>query len=164
MKPYVQYGVEYHHSSYDAWWKYGNRHGLYALIHRNRADFLEVDTLAKKYPRVRWVVAHCGSDFKTADLAIESIQKHPNVYAEITLTPVTFGIIDYLVRHAGADRVVYGSDLPMRDPRQQLGWVVYSRLTVAEKNMVLWKNAMRIVQPCKQRLPSYNRPCLRTLM
>ena len=163
MKPYVQYGVEYHHSSYDAWWKYGNRHGLYALIHRNRADFLEVDTLAKKYPRVRWVVAHCGSDFKTADLAIGSIQKHPNVYAEITLTPVTFGIIDYLVQHAGADRVVYGSDLPMRDPRQQLGWVVYSRLPVAEKNMVLWKNAMRIVQPCKQRLPSYNRPCLGTL-
>ena len=83
------------------------------------------------------MVAQCGSDFKTADLAIESIQKHPNVYAEITLTPVTFGIIDYLVQHAGADRVVYGSDLPMRDPRQQLGWVVYSRLPVAEKNMVL---------------------------
>jgi predicted TIM-barrel fold metal-dependent hydrolase len=158
MKPYVRYGVEYHHPSYDLWWRYGNRHGFYAGIHRNRGDFLEVDTLAKKYPRVRWVVYHCGSDYRTADQAIASMLKNPNVYAEITLTPVTFGIIDYLVEHAGEDRIVYGSDLPMRDPRQQLGWVVFSRLSVKAKEKVLWRNAMNIIRPCLKRLPAHNRP------
>lgn len=162
MKPYVQYGVEYHHPSYDVWWKFGNRLGLYALIHRNRPDFLELDTLAKKYPRVRWVVAHCGSDFHTADKAIECIRKHPNVYAEITLTPVPCGIIDYLVKGAGEDRVVYGSDLPMRDPRQQLGWVVFSRLSEKQKRKVLAESAMKILAPCLARLPEHNRPPLRS--
>ena len=86
------------------------------------------------------------------------MKKHPNVYAEITLTPVTAGIIEYLVKNAGADRVLYGSDLPMRDPRQQLGWVVYSRLPVAVKKKILAQNALQMLAPCLQRLPDYNRP------
>ncbi len=158
MKPYHVHGIEYHHKSYDQWWRYGNERRFYALIHRNRDDFAEVDALAAKYPEVRWVIAHCGESHRVADLAIEAMKKHRNVYAEITLTPVTFGVIDYLVEHIGADRVVYGSDLPMRDPRQQLGWVVFSRLTLAAKRQVLGGNALRVIKPCLKRLPAYNRP------
>jgi predicted TIM-barrel fold metal-dependent hydrolase len=158
MKPYHIYGVEYHHPSYDVWWEFGNARRFYALMHRNRNDFAEIEALAKKYPDVRWVVAHCGADFKTADQAVETIKKYPNVYAEITLTPVAFGVIDYLVANAGEDRIVYGSDLPMRDPRQQLGWVVFSRLSVAQKRKVLAENALRVIAPCLDRLPERNRP------
>lgn len=160
MKPYHLYGVEYHHPSYDVWWRYGNAHQLYALIHRTRQDFLEVETLAQKYPDVRWVVAHCGGSFKWADMAIEAMKKFSNVYAEITLTPVWLGIVEYLVRGAGADRVLYGSDLPMRDPRQQLGWVIFSRLSLEEKKQVLGENALAVIKPCWDRLPDHSRPAI----
>ncbi len=161
MKPYVQYGVEYHHPSYDVWWKFGNEHSFYAGIHRNRGDFLEVETLAKKYPRVRWVVYHVGESYKVADAAIECIKKFPNVYGELTLTPVTGRVVEYLVKGAGADRILYGSDLPMRDPRQQLGWVVYANLSVKDKERVLWRNAMDVIRPCLDRLPKYNHPVVK---
>lgn len=158
MKPYWIHGLEYSHPRYESWWAYGNAHDFYALIHRVREDFAEVNALAAKYPRVRWVVAHCASDFATADMAIACAKKHPNVYLEITLTPTFGGIIDYLVDGAGSERVVYGSDLPMRDPRQQFGWVVFSRLSPEQKSDVLHRNAMRILQPCLSRLPEINRP------
>lgn len=158
MKPYHIHGVEYHHSSYDIWWRYGNAHKFYALIHRTRDDFLEVETLARKYPDVRWVVAHCGGSFAWADMAIETMRKFSNVYAEITLTPVWLGIVEYLVRLAGAERVLYGSDLPMRDPRQQLGWVVFSRLSPEEKCKVLGENALQVIAPCRSRLPDHSWP------
>ncbi len=158
MKPYVRYGVEYHHPSYDVWWEFGEKHRLYALLHRVRADYAEVDALAAKYPGVRWVVAHCGADYAVADGAIEMMRKHPNVYAEITLTPVPLGIVDYLVEHGGSDRVLYGSDLPMRDPRQQLGWVVFSRMSLAAKKKVLGTNALEVIAPIRERLPEANRP------
>ena len=158
MKPYGVYGVPYDDPAYAVWWRYGNERQFYALLHRTRGDFREIDALAEAYPNVRWLVAHCGSDYRTADMAIESAQKHPNVYAEITLTPVTLGIIEYLVAGAGEDRVLYGSDLPMRDPRQQLGWVVFSRLPLAQKQKVLAGNAMAVVQPCLERLPAASRP------
>ncbi|HWL51624.1 MAG TPA: amidohydrolase family protein [Chthoniobacteraceae bacterium] len=160
MKPYVTHGIEYHHPSYDVWWRFGNQHHLYAGLHRNRSDFLEVSTLAAKYPNIRWVVYHCGGDYATADRAIECLREHPNVYAEITLTSVPCGIIDHLAAHAGADRILYGSDLPMRDPRQQLGWVVFSRLSFEEKAKILAANAMEVIRPCLSRLPAHNRPSL----
>ncbi|MCG3148668.1 MAG: hypothetical protein PCFJNLEI_02113 [Verrucomicrobiae bacterium] len=160
MKPYHTYGLTYDHPRYDCWWEYGNAHQLYAGIHRNRLDFSEVNTLAKKYPRVRWVVYHCGMRYDVADAAIECMKQFPNVYAELTYTSVTAGVIEYLVQHAGADRVVYGSDLPMRDPRQQLGWVVYTKLPVAVKARLLAGNALQIIKPNLPYLPPHNRPAI----
>lgn len=148
MKPYVVYGLRYDDPMYDPWWEFGNQKGFYALIHRTANDFSELDSLAPRFPNITWVVAHCGSDYSTADMAIACAKKNPNVCLEITLTPVTFGIIDYLVESVGADRVVYGSDLPMRDPRQQLGWVIYSRMSEEDKAKVLGGNALRIVKKC----------------
>lgn len=158
MKPYPFFGVEYHDKRYDIWWEYGNENSFYALIHHSRNDLLEVDKLASRYPNVRWVVAHTGSNYRVADMAIEMMKKHSNVYAEITFTSVTAGIIEYMVNEAGDDRVVYGSDLPMRDPRQQLGWVVFSNLPAAAKEKILASNAARIIKPCLQRLPASSRP------
>ena len=158
MKPYLHYGVPYHDPSYDIWWKYGNEHHLYGLLHSTRSDLQEVETLAPKYPNVRWVIAHAGSNFGMADRAIAAMKKYPNIYAEITLTPVQMGMVEYLVEGAGEDRIMYGSDLPMRDPRQQLGWVVFSKLPLAVKKKVLGENALHVIKPKLDSLPLYNVP------
>jgi len=78
--------------------------------------------------------------------------------AKINLASVPLGMIDYLVERCGEGRVLYGSDLPVLDPRQPLGWVVFSRLPVAAKKKVLGQNALRVIRPCRSRLPAYNRP------
>ncbi|HWL52671.1 MAG TPA: amidohydrolase family protein [Chthoniobacteraceae bacterium] len=147
MKPYFHYGVPYHDASYDPWWQYGNRRGFYALLHRVLPDFSEVASLAARYPAVRWVVAHSASDFATAEMAIACAREFPNVYLEITYTPTLRGIIEFLARGAGEERVLYGSDLPMRDPRQQFGWVVFSSLSARAKRKILFENALKVVGP-----------------
>ncbi|MBM3402711.1 MAG: hypothetical protein FJY21_10465 [Bacteroidetes bacterium] len=158
MKPYHFYGMEYHNPAYDIWWEYGNKHSLYGLIHPSRTDLLEVDQLAGKYKNVRWVIAHAAGSYKMADMAIEMMKKHQNVFAEITLTPVPLGVIEYMVEAVGDDRILYGSDLPMRDPRQQLGWLVFSRLPLASKKKILGENAYRVIEPCIKNMPGYNVP------
>ena len=62
-------------------------------------------------------MAHAGGDWAFAEEVAECVRRHPNVYAEITYTSVTNGVIEFLVEAAGEDRVVFGSDQPMRDPR-----------------------------------------------
>ena len=133
-------------------------HHLYALLHNTRSDLQEVETLAPKYPNVRWVIAHAGGSFKMADMAIAAMKKYPNIYAEITLTPVHLGIIEYLIEGAGEDRILYGSDLPMRDPRQQLGWAVFTRLPLAVKKKLLAENVYHVIQPSLKQLPRHNIP------
>ena len=58
---------------------------------------------------------------------------------------MTNGVIEFLVEAAGEDRVVFGSDQPMRDPRQQLGWVVWADLPAATRAKVLGGNFQRIL-------------------
>jgi len=152
MKPYHVHRVPYDSPLYAPWWEFGNKRGMYALIHRVKPDFSEVLALAERYPRVHWVVAHCGGSYAVADMAIEATRQFPNIYAEITLTPVGLGVIDYLAKGCGVDRVLYGSDLPMRDPRQQLGWVVYSRLSYEEKALILGGNAQKLIQTVRHNL------------
>lgn len=158
MKPYLHYGVPYHDPSYDIWWEYGNKHHLYGLLHSTRSDLQEVETLAPKYPNVRWIIAHAGGSFRMADMAIAAMKKFPNIYAEITLTPVHLGIIEYLIEGVGEDRILYGSDLPMRDPRQQLGWAVFTRLPLDVKKKLLGENALHVIRPSLDQMPVHNIP------
>lgn len=160
MKPYLLYGREYHHPSYDVWWEYGNKNHFYGLLHNSRSDLLETDVLAGKYPNVRWVIAHAGNSFSMAEKSIEIMKKHSNVFAEVTYTTVPLGAVEYLVEEAGADRILYGSDLPMRDPRPQLGWVVFSDLSLEIKKKILTQNAINVIEPCWNRLPAKSRPTI----
>lgn len=145
LKPYPVYGKHYDHAVYEGWWKFGNKHRLYALIHVNRGDFSEFDALCPKYPDMTFVAAHCGQSYDTADHAIRLARKYPNFMIEITLTPTCMGIVDYLAHGAGAERVLYGSDQPMRDPRPQFGWVIYSRLPVEDKKKILGLNGKTLL-------------------
>ncbi|MCX5662082.1 MAG: amidohydrolase family protein [Planctomycetota bacterium] len=146
LKPYPQYGIPYHDRRYECWWEFGNERHLYCGLHPvHWFQATEFEAICPKYPNLTVVAYHGGSSYEIADTCINLAKKHANFMIEITLTPVCGGIIDYLVKGAGADRVMYGSDLPMRDPRQQLGWVVYSRLGLEDKKKVLGLNAKRVI-------------------
>lgn len=145
LKPYVSFGRQYDDPAYEPLWRFGNERGLYALLHANRGDLSEFDALCPKYPNITFVAAHCGASYQAADYAIQKARKHRNFMIEITLTPVCMGVIDYLAAGAGAERVLYGSDQPMRDPRQQMGWVVFSRLPLEAKRQVLGLNAQALL-------------------
>jgi len=136
---------------YDVWWEYLDAHNLMVLLDRNRSDtdFSEVDNLARRFPNVSWIVPHCGAHYRWLEPAVACARAHPSVYLDITYTNVTAGIIESLVEGAGVEKIVYGSDLPMRDPRQQVGWVVYSRLTPEEKAKILGGNMRRILERCR---------------
>jgi predicted TIM-barrel fold metal-dependent hydrolase len=146
LKPYPQYGIPYNDKRYDCWWEFGNERHLYCGLHpHNWFAAGEFDGICPKWPNLTCVAYHCGGDYTIADTAIELANKYANFMIEITLTPVCGGIIDYLVKNSPPGRVVYGSDLPMRDPRQQLGWVVYSKLDLLTKKQVLGGNAKRLL-------------------
>ena len=146
FKPYPSYGIPYDDPRYDVWWQFGNERKLYCGIHPTRwYEEGEFDAICSRFPDLTVIAYHCGGSYPVADAAINLARKYPNFYAEITLTPVCAGIIDYLVEGCGPDRILYGSDMPMRDPRQQLGWVVYSRLPLDQKKAVLGANAKRII-------------------
>jgi predicted TIM-barrel fold metal-dependent hydrolase len=108
-----------------------------------------VQRLAERYPEVSWLVAHSGKSWGYAVSVADLIQKHRNVYAEITYTAVTNRSLEYFVDQGLEDHVLFGTDAPMRDPRQQLGWVLWADLPVAVRQKMLQGNFQRILDRAK---------------
>ncbi|MEE2628041.1 MAG: amidohydrolase family protein, partial [Candidatus Latescibacterota bacterium] len=120
---------------------------LYALMHvaPHTGGVAGVGRLAERFPNMSWIIAHAGGSYAFAEEVASCIVEHPNVYAELTLTPVTNRVVEYLVEATDDEHVLFGTDAPMRDPRQQLGWVLWADLPMESKGKVLGLNFKRIV-------------------
>ncbi|HOJ20752.1 MAG TPA: amidohydrolase family protein, partial [Armatimonadota bacterium] len=55
------------------------------------------------------------------------------------------GVVEYAVRQLGAERVLFGSDVPGRSYGVQLGKVLGAQLTPEQRDLILFGNAERIL-------------------
>ena len=113
MKPYPNMGLAYDHALWEPWWEFGNRHGLYCLCHMAAVTggVPAVARLAERYPNVSWIIAHSGSGWAMAVEVAECVAgaTHKNVYAELTYTAVTNGVVEYLVKTTDSHHVLFGT-------------------------------------------------------
>lgn len=147
LKPYnPRTDLTYKDPAWEYWFSYGNRHRLYTLLHPSPDFAADLEVILPKYPDMMFILAHQGASFKEARRGIEFAQRFRNVALEITLTSVTLGVIEFMVEHVGADRVLFGTDQPMRDPLPQFGWMAYAHCTPEEKRMMFGLNMKAITQ------------------
>lgn len=134
---------------HDQWWAYANRYRRFALIHMNANDkslLLAVEKLAVRYPHITFIAAHAAGIISLARDVAAMAAPLSNVVAEITLTPVPLNTIEFLVEQLGAERVVFGTDTPMRDPIPHVGWAAYTKLPVEAKRLLFRDNMKRILE------------------
>ena len=147
LKPYFpRTGLAYSHPGWAPWLEFGNRHRCYTLIHPSDNFVADMNNLIPRYPDMWFILAHSGGSFGAARDGIEIARKFPNVSLEITLTSVTYRVIEFMVDHVGADRVLFGTDQPMRDPIPQFGWVAYAHCTPAQKRKIFGENMRAILR------------------
>lgn len=147
LKPYPRTGLKYNDPLYAPCWEYANEKRIYSLLHTGgpAGGMDVVKELAKKYPDAQWMIAHTGGSFGMARGVVAAMKECPNIWAELTLTPVTNGVIEWMVNEIGDDRILFGTDAPMRDPRPQFGWVVWADLPVETRKKILGENYQRLL-------------------
>ncbi len=130
-------------------YEFGNERGLAIIFHtdhlrQNRPRFLA--EIAPQYPRANFVAGHSGNVPEARAEAIAAAQEHPNIYLETASSYRTPGVIEELVNKAGADRVLFGSDVPLMDPRSQLGKIITADISDKAKQLILGGNAQRLLK------------------
>ena len=130
-------------------YEFAQDRGLTIIFHtdhfkNSRPRYFE--ELAPAYPRVNFVSGHSGNVPEARAEAIKAAQNHPNVYLETCSTYRTPGVIEELVEKGGADRVLYGSDMPLMDPRPQIGKIITASISSEAKRMALGYNAARLLR------------------
>jgi uncharacterized protein len=104
--------------------------------------------LARRHPGAIMIMYHTGGDFVYGAKAARGLE---NVYCDIGGADAVDGELESLVDAVGAERVLFGSDLPGRSLVSQLAKVTGARLTDGEREKILYGNMRRILDARKDR-------------
>jgi uncharacterized protein len=100
--------------------------------------------VAERFPDLSIIMAHSGGHYDGHLQAIDVAGKHERVYVDIAGETIGFGLIEWFVREIGANKILYGSDINWLDPRAHVGRVLGARISLEEKERILFKNAVSL--------------------
>lgn len=130
-------------------WDYANEHGLVILTHTEGGStgtcgVALVGKCAERFPNTRVLFGHSGFGYGGAKGCIEVARNTPNAFFDIAASMCDFRLVEMLVDGIGAERVLFGTDLPFLDCRMQVGRMAFSALDDDQMRLVLAGNARRL--------------------
>lgn len=99
--------------------------------------------IAGKYPNIRLLLGH--SCYGAWAEAIALAKEFPNVYLELTAAAHVYGLIEWMCREAGSQKVVYGTDYPRFDPAVYIGFVTFAHIDECDMRNILYNTARRLL-------------------
>lgn len=104
------------------------------------------ELLAGEYPDVAFIIPHLGSfadDWRAQLALIDHLARHPNIYTD-TAGVRRFDLLEQAVRHAGAAKILFGSDGPWLHPAVELEKIFALGLSPGDEQLVLGGNFLRL--------------------
>lgn len=108
----------------------------------------DVAELAKRHSRATIVCGHAGGDWEQG---IRAIRDCENVSVDLGGGDPTAGFVEMAVRELGAERVLFGSDVPGRSFATQLAKVLGAQISPAAKQLIFADNLKRLLKPIMQK-------------
>jgi len=106
------------------------------------SDAGELCTLARRHPRVAFILAHIGGGGDWHH-SLHSVRPVPNVYVDLSGSGVDSGMLESCLDAVGAGRLLWGADITM-----ETGWAKLRHLehliSPDDLERIRWKNAVGI--------------------
>lgn len=111
------------------------------LLDRPEVDWAELDRLAAAHPRLPIIISSLG--YRELRRLAPFLQKHQNVLLD-TVNFSTHCGIDWFVEQFGAERLLFATGAPLRDPGEAITQLLWSGLTAEQIDLVSHGNAERL--------------------
>jgi len=120
------------------------QHAWYSRLSRLKSESTPADVaaMAARHPKTMIVMAHLTG---AGERGLKDIAPYPNLHVDISGGEPEAGMVELAVRLLGAERVVYGTDTPIRSYGATLGKVLDAKLTRRERDLILFGNAQRLL-------------------
>lgn len=132
--------------------EFAAKHRAVVLTHSSEQNSLAMDFVPfiNDYPEVKLILAHIGcgwdGDLTHQVRAIEK-SKHGNAFADTSSArSITPKLIEWAVKHVGAERVLFGTDTPLYHASMQRVRIDHADLSDQEKRLILRENAIRLFE------------------
>jgi len=126
--------------------------GLPILFHTGdrRYEYSSPDRLArvaKRYPDLQCIAAHFGG-YQKWEMAADTLAGLPNVWFDTSSSLFAFSPEEAArrLRHFGTDRMMFGTDFPMWDPKEEVARFMALPLTQEERDQVFHKTFVSLFQ------------------
>ncbi|MGD9498148.1 MAG: amidohydrolase family protein [Armatimonadota bacterium] len=115
-------------------------HAWYKMVEKypQESDASDIAHLARRHPDTRIIMAHLTG---VGRRGVQDVEDLPNVWVDTCGGWYDTGMVEYAVRHLGAERLIYGSDYPGRDFAPQVGRVEGADISDEQREQILWRNA-----------------------
>jgi predicted TIM-barrel fold metal-dependent hydrolase len=114
--------------------------GIPVLYHPQKVALFE--EVVKAYPKVNFMMAHMGRDEEP--YARDVVNRYPNAYLE-TANVVTTRHIEHAVAQVPAEKIIFGSDEPLVDCRQEIFKIRVLKLSKEKEQLILGGNLLRLL-------------------
>ncbi len=141
VKIHSSVGLSYDHVTYRVMFDFAAERGLPILAHTWGKDLDALEPYLKQYKGLRWALAHAGC--VELDKYVRIAATYENVYLDICLSRSPRGLIEHFVTQGLTEKVMFGSDCYFMGLAQQLGRVVFAKISPEQKAMILGRNARR---------------------
>lgn len=111
--------------------------------HADRVDWKAVLEVCRRYPDLPVIVTEFR--FRTNRRLYQALDSCSNLFIELSALWL-FKAVESICRKFGAERLLFGTRLPIRDPSCALGMVNYAMVSEEEKEMVASKNLRRLLE------------------
>ena len=109
---------------------------------QHQSDPSTTALFARRNPDVKIIMAHLtGIGFR----GVLEAKGLPNLYVDTSGGFPEEGLIEYAAEHLGADHVLYGSDLPIRENSVTIGRILGAKISAADKHRMLFGNTARLL-------------------
>ena len=138
-----------HGEHYKPIWDYANQHEAVVLVHTWDSDPncgpLLFPPIARAHPRARILLGHSGVTWRGIMQAMEAAEAAPNLLLDLASSQHHRLILEKCARRIGAERILFGSDMPFLEASMTLAHVLTAKISDVEKGKILRTNFLTLV-------------------
>ena len=136
--------LPYDHPHYEPLYQYADSVQAVVLAHTYGGKHVRpLQKVAERYRKMSILLGHAG--IVEEEAYADAVRACENILLETCSSLAWYGLIERLVNMAGPERVLFGTDMPFMSPDQQIGRVLFARLSDDVKRRILGLNAKRIL-------------------
>lgn len=106
----------------------------------------EAATILERFPTLKLIIAHPTSSPGEYTARLELIAKYPNAALDISGSgPNTWNMLKHAIKTAGADKIIFGTDFPLRNPGMYVSGVLFEEISDAERSAIFSGNFKRML-------------------
>ena len=112
---------------------------------KSNSSYIHALEIAKKYPKIKVVLAHMGgNDTGIVKAAVVAAKHIPNSFFETSGISTSYRV-EYAIEVLGAERILFGSDFPWCSFRSMYYGVEDALISEQDKEMIFTKNFLNLL-------------------